>query len=243
MIQFPTIGRRHFLAGTTALASLSMTGASAFAQAPKRGGTLKMSVDQAVNKLNPLLTRVNPEYLVGELLYSNLTRLGVDMSPQPDLAESWSSSADLTEWTFKLRKGVTFHDGSPCTASDVVATFEAILDPKTASPARQNVGPLEKVAAAGRHHRGLQADDGLRRPARDARLHQRQDRAGRRDQSRLGASRPRGHRHRAVQAGFVRARAADRSRAQPDLLRSRSAPISTASSSSSIPIRPQKARR
>ena len=43
-------------------------------------GTLKMSVDQAVNKLNPLLTRVNPEYLVAELLYSNLTRLGVDMS-------------------------------------------------------------------------------------------------------------------------------------------------------------------
>jgi peptide/nickel transport system substrate-binding protein len=35
---------------------------------------------------------------------------------------------------------VTFHDGSACTAADVVATFEAILDAKTASPARQNVG-------------------------------------------------------------------------------------------------------
>jgi peptide/nickel transport system substrate-binding protein len=148
MIRIPTIGRRHFLAGTTALAGLSMSGASSFAQTPKRGGTLKMSVDQAVNKLNPLLTRVNPEYLVAELLYSNLTRLGVDMSPQPDLAESWSSSADLMEWTFKLRKGLTFHDGSACTANDVVATFEAILDAKTASPARPNVGPLEKVTAA-----------------------------------------------------------------------------------------------
>jgi peptide/nickel transport system substrate-binding protein len=74
--------------------------------------------------------------------------MGVDMSPQPDLAESWSSSADLMEWTFKLRKGITFHDGSPCTATDVATTFEAILDAKTASPARQNVGPLEKVTAA-----------------------------------------------------------------------------------------------
>jgi len=69
------------------------------------------------------------------------------MSAEPDLAASWSNSPDLTEWTFVLRRGVTFHDGSACTAADVVATFEAILDPKVASPARQNVGPIAKVTA------------------------------------------------------------------------------------------------
>ena len=47
-----------------------------------------MSVDQAVNKLNPLLTRVNPEYLVGELLYSSLTRLGLDMSRRSPISRN-----------------------------------------------------------------------------------------------------------------------------------------------------------
>ncbi len=55
------------------------------------------------------------------------------MSAEPDSRESWTSSADLTEWTFVLRKGLTFHDGSTCTANDVVATFEAILDAKDRS--------------------------------------------------------------------------------------------------------------
>ena len=141
------VDRRHFLAASAAAGSFALSGITALAQAPRRGGTLRVSVDQAVSVLNPLLTRVNPEYLVAELLYSGLTRLNVDMSAAPDLAESWSSSPDLTEWTFVLRKGLKFHDGSACTAVDVVASFEAILDPKTASPARQNVGPIAKVTA------------------------------------------------------------------------------------------------
>lgn len=141
------IDRRRFLATSAALGGLALTPFDAFAQAPRRGGTLKISVDQAVGKLNPLITRVNPEYLVAELLYSGLTRLKYDMSAEPDLAQSWTHSPDLLEWTFVLRKGLTFHDGSACAAADVVATFEAILDAKTASPARQNVGPIAKVTA------------------------------------------------------------------------------------------------
>ena len=70
------------------------------------------------------------------------------MAPEPDLAHSWSYTEDLTEWTFNLREGLVFHDGTPCTAADVVASFEAILDPKTASPALQNVGPIATVTAA-----------------------------------------------------------------------------------------------
>ncbi|SFA79183.1 peptide/nickel transport system substrate-binding protein [Rhizobium sp. NFR07] len=137
--------RRFFLAGTAAiLAAPSMS----FAQsAPAKGGTLKISVDQAASVIHPLLTRVNPEYMITELLYSNLTRLKVDMSIEPDLAESWTANDALTEWTFKLRTGVTFHDGSAFTANDVVATFKAILDPATASPGRNNVGPIADIVA------------------------------------------------------------------------------------------------
>uniref|UniRef100_UPI003100F1B1 ABC transporter substrate-binding protein n=1 Tax=Neorhizobium sp. EC2-8 TaxID=3129230 RepID=UPI003100F1B1 len=138
--------RRFFLAGTAAVFAAPALGLAQTAK-PAKGGTLRISVDQAASVIHPLLTRVNPEYLVTELLYSNLTRLKVDMSVEPDLAESWTANGGLTEWTFKLRKGVTFHDGSPFTAKDVVATFKAILDPATASPGRNNVGPITDVVA------------------------------------------------------------------------------------------------
>jgi len=147
MFKFPDIDRRRFIAGATALSSLTLPLGQVLAAVPKRGGTLRVSVDQAVTKLNPLQTRVNCEYLVAELLYSGLTRLGPNMTADPDLAHSWSYSSDLTEWTFVLRDGIVFHDGTPCTAADVVASFEAILDPKTASPALQNVGPIASVTA------------------------------------------------------------------------------------------------
>ncbi|CAN7692576.1 ABC transporter substrate-binding protein [Neorhizobium tomejilense] len=138
--------RRFFLAGTAAVFAAPALGLAQTAK-PAKGGTLRISVDQAASVIHPLLTRVNPEYLVTELLYSNLTRLKVDMSVEPDLAESWTPNDGLTEWTFKLRKGVTFHDGSPFTAKDVVATFKAILNPATASPGRNNVGPISDIVA------------------------------------------------------------------------------------------------
>ena len=140
------ISRRSLIAGAAGITALPRLAAAQPAPA-RRGGVLRISVDQAVDVLNPLLTRVNPEYLVSELLYSNLTRLKPDMTAEPDLAQSWSANAALTEWTFVLREGLVFHDGSPCTAADVVATFKAILDPKTASAGRTNVGPITGVEA------------------------------------------------------------------------------------------------
>jgi peptide/nickel transport system substrate-binding protein len=96
-----TITRRSLLVAGSALSAgigLSALPQPSLAQgAPRRGGVLRMSVDQAAGVLNPLLTRVNPEYLVAELLYSSLTRLAPDMSAEPDLAESWSASPDVKE--------------------------------------------------------------------------------------------------------------------------------------------------
>ena len=142
------IVRRTLLrSGAAALLASALPLGAAAQDAPQPGGTLRISVDQAPAMLNPLLHRVNPEYLLGELLYSGLTRLSRDMTPEPDLAESWEANEDLDEWTFTLRPDVTFHDGSALDAADVVATFEAILDPETGSPALRNVGPIESVEA------------------------------------------------------------------------------------------------
>lgn len=141
------LSRRALLAGSAGVMLLAeMAGAQPTGK-PQRGGILRVSVDQAASVLNPLKTRVNPEYLVSELLYSSLTRLTPHMTAEPDLAKSWSANALLTEWRFMLRENVQFHDGTPCTSKDVAATFAAILDPKTASPGRDNVGPIADVIA------------------------------------------------------------------------------------------------
>ena len=136
------LSRRVVLSGLAAAAA----GAARAQGTPRPGGALRISVGQAAGVLNPLLTRVNPEYLVSELLYSGLTRLRPDMTAEPDLAQSWISTPDLATWTFTLRPGLRFHDGSDCTSADVAATFRAILDPKVASPARTNVGPIASIA-------------------------------------------------------------------------------------------------
>ena len=48
---------------------------------------------------------------------------------QPDLAESWDISGDGLTYTFHLRQNVTWHDGEPFTADDVLFTYDAIQDP------------------------------------------------------------------------------------------------------------------
>lgn len=62
-----------------------------------------------------------------------LTWSANDGTLRPLLAESWSPNDDSTVWTFKLRPGVRFSDGTPMTAADVVATFEGIAAGNAAS--------------------------------------------------------------------------------------------------------------
>lgn len=64
-------------------------------------------------------------------LYETLTRLAdPEASDEVSglLAESWSSNADATEWTFKIRRGVTFHDGTPLTAEAVRNSLQRTID-------------------------------------------------------------------------------------------------------------------
>ncbi len=153
------VNRRQFLANTTLLTGAALlpwpleAGAAVSAAtpggSPRRGGMLRISVDQAAGMLNPQQARVNPEYLLAELLYSGLTRLTQDMQAESDLAQSWQASDDLTRWTFTLRDNLKFSDGTPCTAGDVVASLEAVLDGKNASPGQHNIGPIKTVAADG----------------------------------------------------------------------------------------------
>ncbi|GAA4873089.1 ABC transporter substrate-binding protein [Pseudonocardia benzenivorans] len=70
---------------------------------------------------------------VANQLYDGLTKFDLTKGDQipkiePDLAESWQPNADLTSWTFKLRPGVTFHDGTPWNADAAIFNLERYAD-------------------------------------------------------------------------------------------------------------------
>lgn len=80
------------------------------------------------------------------MVYEPFVAADSAMQPLPWLAESWESNDAATEWTFHVRQGVTFHDGSPLTADDVVYTFRRLLDPAIGSPAASELGAIKPEA-------------------------------------------------------------------------------------------------
>jgi peptide/nickel transport system substrate-binding protein len=66
-------------------------------------------------------------------VYNRLMDADDNFNVQPELAESWEANDDATEWTFKLRQGVKFHDGHELTAKDVVYTYKRLIDPARGS--------------------------------------------------------------------------------------------------------------
>lgn len=82
------------------------------------------------DRINPLFAYLNDvDRDLTTLVFSGLTRLGLDGEVLPDLAESWEISPDGRSVTFKLRPGIVWHTGSPLTAADVVFTYNLLGDP------------------------------------------------------------------------------------------------------------------
>ncbi len=84
-----------------------------------------------------------------ELLYNRLVRLDRSGRPEPDLAVAWETDNTATQWTFRLREGVKFHDGRPFTAKDVLYTTRYVMNPELESPgaAVLQIVDLEKLQA------------------------------------------------------------------------------------------------
>lgn len=80
-------------------------------------------------------------------IYDTLFYIGEDGLPHGLLAESWTVSDDSKVITVQLGEGRMFHDGTPVNAAAVEHTFKRMLDPGTAAPAKDQVGPLEDVRA------------------------------------------------------------------------------------------------
>jgi peptide/nickel transport system substrate-binding protein len=119
------------VAGIAVMAVLWYTASrSSEATRPQSGGTYVEGVAGAPSRINPVFSSFNAtDSDLTSLIFSGLTRLGLGGEVLPDLAESWEVSADGLTYTFHLRSGVSWHDGEPFTADDVIFTIETLQDP------------------------------------------------------------------------------------------------------------------
>jgi peptide/nickel transport system substrate-binding protein len=135
----------------TTLATMTFALALAIASAPAFSQTvLRAGLDVDAGTMDPRLMIDTSAARMQELVFSGLVRLDPNLVPEPDLAVSWEYTSPTT-LTFDLRQGVTFHDGSPFTAADVVHTFTTLTDADFGAPRRALYAPIQAVRALGEH--------------------------------------------------------------------------------------------
>ena len=100
------------------------------------GRDLVVGLGGDATSLNPVVATDGVSYTVEWPIFDSLLELDQSLNVKPLLAESWETSRDGLTYTFKLKKGVTWHDGKPFTARDVAFTFYSVLDPKVTTPHR-----------------------------------------------------------------------------------------------------------
>jgi peptide/nickel transport system substrate-binding protein len=119
----------------------------ALAQDPTPGGALRLGFGiTQIPTLDP--AQVNLGIVAGELvsnLFSSLVQFDTELGLVPDLAENWTVSEDGLNYSFTLRDGLSFHNGDPLQAADIVYTYERTTNPDFASPHANKLALVESV--------------------------------------------------------------------------------------------------
>lgn len=146
------IDRRRFMMAATAMgltvpAAMSIAD-RALAAAPKKGGRLRLGSTGGATSdtLDPaLILDIYMNLVSFGQLRNGLTEIAPDGSLIPELAESWEASTDAKVWTFKLRKGVEFHNGKSLTADDVAASLNHHRGAESKSAAKDIVKSVTDI--------------------------------------------------------------------------------------------------
>ncbi|MBI1386774.1 MAG: hypothetical protein GC150_17865 [Rhizobiales bacterium] len=115
-------------------------------------GTLRAGITgySVVNTLDPGKASLIPEFYLIWGIFNTLLKFDEGMNLVGDLAESWEATSP-TVWRFKLRQGVKFHDGKPCTADDVKFTIDRLRNPDFGSPHKGKFDSVKEVRAIDSH--------------------------------------------------------------------------------------------
>ncbi|MEM7172730.1 MAG: ABC transporter substrate-binding protein, partial [Pseudomonadota bacterium] len=150
------IGRRDFIGRAAALGVTTALAGTLYSQAlqaaePKQGGNLRVGLGHGstTDSMDPATFENGFMATLNFGTNNTLTEIGADGSLQPELAESWEASADAAQWTFKLRKGVEFHNGKTMTARDVLASINHHRGEDSKSAAKPIVDPIEDIQVDG----------------------------------------------------------------------------------------------
>jgi len=112
-----------------------------------QSGTLELAVDQSPAGLDPhIVTAFSSFQIIGQV-YDGLLEINADLQLEPALATDYTVSPDGLSYTFSLRDGVTFHNGRPFTAADVVYSYERVVDVDTGSPQASRFAQVASVEA------------------------------------------------------------------------------------------------
>lgn len=112
------------------LAACSGTGSAGSDQA-STGGEITVAQVTEPDTTDPLMTSSLAGYNLFYAVFDRLTAIDDDGAVQPGLAESWTHNDDFTEWDFKIRTGVKFHNGEDLKPSDVVFSYETVKNTPT----------------------------------------------------------------------------------------------------------------
>ncbi len=112
-----------------------------------KGDTLIVAMSADMTGLDPHVQTAFTSGKVLDLLHGKLTEVDENMTVKPSMAESWDWSDDGLTLTVHLRKGMTFHDGSPVTSADVKFSYERILNEATAAAARSKFTAISSIEA------------------------------------------------------------------------------------------------
>jgi peptide/nickel transport system substrate-binding protein len=126
--------RRQFVKSAAGASAIGLAGSvlldplpSVLAQTtPRQGGVLKAAFSADPAGFDPVRGPSGMSHVVIEQIYSTLMNLDTDAKPYPDLAESYEVSKDGLQYTFPLRKGITFHNGDELLAEDVKFSFDRL---------------------------------------------------------------------------------------------------------------------
>ncbi len=141
---------RWFVVVVVLLLLSTLIPASVMHAQPKPGGELVFAATEEPDTLDPQKTGTAITGLLMRYLGDTLVTKDLKGNYIPHLAKSWTISGDGLTWTFQLRSGVKFHDGTPFNARAVKFTIERALAPETKSPiAGALFGPVASVEAVG----------------------------------------------------------------------------------------------